>query len=94
MIDKRDSVGDTATFSVLGDALKAAPAVLSAARFQIHEDKGKKRDSGEDTATFTVFDDAMKAIDASGIHQEGKAGFSIYMDDNSVQSLKVKIYLP
>jgi len=84
--DKRSSSGgDTATFSVLGGALKAPPA----ASFQIHEDDGEKRHSGGDTATFSVFGDAMKTLDVSA--DGGKPGFSIYMDDKSVQDTKVSV---
>lgn len=67
--DNRDSVGDTATFSVLDEALKPAPATAatSAAGFQIIEDvdDDEKRDSAGDTATFSVLGNALKPAPAA-----------------------------
>ena len=66
--DTRESVGDTATFSVLASALQtsspvgAAPTSTAAATgFEIFNDKDDdKRSSGGDTATFSLLGDVLK----------------------------------
>jgi hypothetical protein len=80
--DKRASVGDTATFSVfekVGQSAAAAP-------FSIYEDRAK-RDSGGDTATFSVFGEVLKNLDEP---LSAAAGFSLYVDDDSVNDIKVR----
>ena len=63
---------------------------LLAAPFHIHED-GDKRDSGGDTATFSVFGEILKNLDKPRSMTEA-AAFPIYVDDDSVNDIKVKNY--
>jgi hypothetical protein len=56
----RESVGDTATFSVLASALQtSSPAAAAPAGFEIFNDDDK-RSSGGDTATFSLLGDVLK----------------------------------
>lgn len=56
----RESVGDTATFSVLASALQtSSPAASAPAGFEIFNDDDK-RSSGGDTATFSLLGDVLK----------------------------------
>jgi hypothetical protein len=80
--DERAIEGATATFSVfekVGQSAAAAP-------FSIYEDRAK-RDSGGDTASFSVFGEVLKILDEP---PSAAAGFPIYMDDDSVNDIKVR----